>query len=395
MFYVTVLVAGTLAFSPFAGRDMNRSSASLVDLRGENPSVRVFVGPGVLNQTSLAPLPFDDSTFRVDVGEFEEEIAKIGRFIRRGFIIRRNYRPCVARVDSVKPIGPPIYFQVTLDFTCTDEGFTRIDVRFARELPPSHVHALTLIDPQGRQNTVELAPPYDRQLGRGTVEALIWVYGSAGVRGVFGSAPVLAFFVLLSLSGLMARPDLDVRFPFIAALFVIAGLLRPLYWPEPSPLEDLLGIVPVAVAGILYLYFPLWATHSAFWLAPIAGTVAGAQWLNYGWPGSFGLLAWLALVIGVAGSFTLLAYLTSYLAEGSFDRLRSTSHTMLLVVLGTVIAVANLVAGAPHASLYLIAYFITAAAVLNRRGVRAALISRVSVLTVIGCSAFVLIAGLR
>ncbi len=395
MLYSTLVVATLLGWSPFAGRDMQRTSASLVDLREDGPVVRVYVGPGVLNQTSLAPLPFDDSTFRIDIGEFEDDIAEIGRFIRRGYIIRRNYRPCRATVDSVKPIGPPIYFQITLDFDCQEDGFTYINVPFADELPTSHVHAMTLIDKQGRQRTVELRPPYDRQLGRGTVEALLWVFGSAGIRGVFGSAPVLAFFVLLSLSGLMARPDMDVRFPFIAGAFVIAGLLRPLYWPEPSPLGDLIGILPVALAAIFYLYFPMWAAHSAFWLAPIVGTIAGAQWLNYGWPGSFGILAWLALSIGAAGSFVALAYLTSFMAEGAFDRLRSTSHTMVIVALGAVVALANLAAGAPHASLYLVAYFITAAAVLNRKGVRAALVSRVSVLTVIGCSAFVLLAGLR
>ncbi|MEO0812849.1 MAG: hypothetical protein AAFY60_08295, partial [Myxococcota bacterium] len=343
--------------------------------------------------SSIGPLPIDEGTTRVDPVTFERELRQIGDYIRQGYILKRGFRPCEATVLDVQPRGRPIHFQVSLRFACVETGDPNIEVRFANEFPRPHEHVISMSDRDGRAKQYPLNRPYTLRLARGMPGEVMWVFGGAGLRAVFGVAPVLAFFALITLGGLMARPDLDVRFPIMAGLFIVAGIARTFYWTDPSALEDMFGIVPVALAGVLWLYAPRFAMHSALWLSPIVGTLAGAAWINYGWPGNFGLLAWLALVIATLIAFTAVAYLTTFLAEGALNRNRSTLHTILLVISGASFAAANLAAGKMYVSILLLPFFVTAIAVLGRKGMQPTLMSRLAIFSVLGASLLVLVAG--
>ncbi|MEL6545166.1 MAG: hypothetical protein AAFQ82_11120, partial [Myxococcota bacterium] len=190
--YPTLLLAGILAQSPIRASELNSRTVSEVQLDAHDVAVEVYLGVGLLNQSSIGPLPIDEGTTRVDPVTFERELRQIGDYIRQGYILKRGFRPCEATVLDVQPRGRPIHFQVSLRFACVETGDPNIEVRFANEFPRPHEHVISMSDRDGRAKQYPLNRPYTLRLARGMPGEVMWVFGGAGLRAVFGVAPVLA-----------------------------------------------------------------------------------------------------------------------------------------------------------------------------------------------------------
>lgn len=339
-------------------------SFSQVELDGDEAIARVFVDALELSEAWFESFDFDGSD-SIEYDELNEVLDDIARYFERSFVIKRGYRPCESWVQSVEPVGNLI--RAEMFFRCASDGFVMIEARFAHALADAHVHQMEVSRADGRARTYDLLAPYRKALGPTSLPLAIWAYLRAGVRGVFAGPAVLAFFVLVSLTGAMASPNRDVRFPVMTAGFLVAGVLRPFYWPDAAPAQDLLALFPIAALAFYWYAEPLRAGMLAPWIAPWLGATAGAEWLRYGWPGDFGFFAWFFLAFGALGCWLAMAFATSLLAEGALDRRRSHQRTFILGAVSVFLAAAHVLAGGAYVVVLLVPYLATAGWSLSGR----------------------------
>lgn len=364
-------------------------SFSQVEPFDDEPVARVFVDAGQLD--AIHGLDLDGSE-SVEPDEVANATGSLSRYFERSFVLKRGYRPCEPYVGSVELVGS--FVRAEMAFQCASDGFLMVEARFANAIPDPHRHEMELTRRDGSQQSYSLSAPYRRQFGKSSLLLAIWIYLSAGVRGVFAGPPVLAFFVLASLTGLVGMPNRDVRFPMMTAGFVVAAVLRPFYWPDAAPAPDLLALFPVAALAFYWLGEPDRAAKLAPWLAPWLGAAAGAQWLRYGWPGDFGFIAWFALLMGALGCWVVVAFACALLADGAVDRRRSHQRTFIIGVLGVVLIVAHALAGGVYVSLLLVPYIFTAIQSVSGR-VRTSSLARRSVVVFVLSVVIVLLVGPR